>query len=644
MASAIKSFDPKLGLHPDHKVRQPWKIPNGKIRTWPADCRCKPLNLYIAWALFDPSMNPWKKGSEAEVVVSLAGVIDVDCDKGDSSDIPLKASRRLETSPGNFQDFFVYPQPLPMIEAKPVARALHRLTHKEENTDAKGDSTTKDVSHIWRVPGTLNFPNADKIERRKAQGISTEPFLVRWVHQNGGVIDPATIIAAAPAEPERTTRETSNNSSSEGAEKLISALEALHPDVLPKVNPPATLRSFWLETGMAIHSLDWEDKGLEIFDRWSQKSRAYDRDELCDKWDTFKGGDRGVGSIYMWARGEGWTPPKEEIDMSWADAEEVTRETVNASRQQYHFNNNPGAGLGGQSAPVDGPLPLFSEMGPSAPFPIDALGDIMGPAAQAIANMSQIAPAVAAQSILATASLIAANYADIKAPWPGGGAVPLSLFHWTFASSSDRKSSADKLAMRPVREYEKDLKADFAEDMKVYSRDLAAWQGQRKSIMGMKIPDGGDRAAMDERRRRLDEIGPEPEHPLHPRLTTTEPTMEALTVNWKHLHASLGIFSDEGASFIGGYSMSLDKRGQTLGKLCDAWSAKFDRGLRVNEEYIDLDGRRLSMHLMLQPALGMELLGDKTLLDQGFLSRMLIVYPGSIDAKPFRARHLGLFN
>ena len=42
------------------------------------------------------------------------------------------------------------------------------------------------------------------------------------------------------------------------------------------------------------------------------------------------------------------------------------------------------------------------------------------------------------------------------------------------------------------------------------------------------------------------------------------------------------------------------------------------------------------MHLMLQPALGMELLGDKTMLDQGFLSRMLIVYPGSIDAKPFR--------
>ena len=29
----------------------------------------------------------------------------------------------------------------------------------------------------------------------------------------------------------------------------------LNPDVLPKVNPPATLRSFWLEVGMALKDL-----------------------------------------------------------------------------------------------------------------------------------------------------------------------------------------------------------------------------------------------------------------------------------------------------------------------------------------------------------------------------------------------------
>jgi hypothetical protein len=35
------------------------------------------------------------------------------------------------------------------------------------------------------------------------------------------------------------------------------------------------------------------------------------------------------------------------------------------------------------------------------PFPVEALGDIMGPAVQAIANKVQISPSVAAQSVLA---------------------------------------------------------------------------------------------------------------------------------------------------------------------------------------------------------------------------------------------------
>ena len=36
----------------------------------------------------------------------------------------------------------------------------------------------------------------------------------------------------------------------------------LNPDVLPKVNPPATLRSFWLEVGMALK--DWDEVSFSI--------------------------------------------------------------------------------------------------------------------------------------------------------------------------------------------------------------------------------------------------------------------------------------------------------------------------------------------------------------------------------------------
>ena len=75
----------------------------------------------------------------------------------------------------------------------------------------------------------------------------------------------------------------------------------------------------------------------------------------------------------------------------------------------------------GQAAPTPAsePLPLFSKMKNSEPFPVDALGPILGPATLAIANKAQIAPAIAAQSVLATASLVASAYADVASTWKG---------------------------------------------------------------------------------------------------------------------------------------------------------------------------------------------------------------------------------
>jgi hypothetical protein len=46
---------------------------------------------------------------------------------------------------------------LSVEEAKPLARALRLATG--------ADSGTADVAHVWRVPGTLNWPNAAKIAR-----------------------------------------------------------------------------------------------------------------------------------------------------------------------------------------------------------------------------------------------------------------------------------------------------------------------------------------------------------------------------------------------------------------------------------------------------------------------------------------------
>ena len=96
---------------------------------------------------------------------------------------------------------------------------------------------------------------------------------------------------------------------------------------------------------------------------------------------------------------------------------------------------------------------------PTAPYPINALGGVLADAARAIAAKVQCADAMAAQSVLAVASLAAQALADVRLPY--GQTRPLSLFCLTIASSGDRKTSADSEAMAPVRMREKQLREVF---------------------------------------------------------------------------------------------------------------------------------------------------------------------------------------
>ena len=52
-------------------------------------------------------------------------------------------------------------------------------------------------------------------------------------------------------------------------------------------------------------------------------------------------------------------------------------------------------------------LPLFPEMPAAEPYPVGALGPVLGPAALAISHKVQVPEAIAAQSVLAAASLVA---------------------------------------------------------------------------------------------------------------------------------------------------------------------------------------------------------------------------------------------
>src|SRR3546814_15226016 len=92
---------------------------------------------------------------------------------------------------------------------------------------------------------------------------------------------------------------------------------------------------------------------------------------------------------------------------------------------------------------------------------------------------------------------------------------------------------------------------------------------------------------------------------------------------------SMGLFSDEGGTFIGGYGMSDASRlrtGAGLSSFCDGTPVKRVRG---GHGVSILKGRRLSLHVMVQPGIAPGMLADPRLQQQGLQSRRLGGAPAS---------------
>ncbi|MCG3266264.1 DUF3987 domain-containing protein [Yoonia sp. I 8.24] len=125
----------------------------------------------------------------------------------------------------------------------------------------------------------------------------------------------------------------------------------------------------------------------------------------------------------------------------------------------------------------------------------------------------------------------------------------------------------------------------------------------------------------------LSALGAEPAAPPLPDCTVSEPTFEGLTRKYTEGMPSLGIFSDEGGQFLGGYAMSADNRQKTLAALNDLCNPI--RRTRQGDGSLTLYDRRSAIHLMAQPGVARPFLSDDTALGTGFLARFLIAEPTS---------------
>ncbi len=279
----------------------------------------------------------------------------------------------------------------------------------------------------------------------------------------------------------------------------------------------------------------------------------------------------------------------------------------------------------------EGPQLLLRDIPPGAPYPVTALGPLQA-AAEAVQGLTLAPTAIPAQSALAVASLACQGHADVETL---GGTAPLSLYCLTVAASGERKSSCDKPLMDALQTFEKDQAAAYRDEFQSWERKSSLWDAKRKSCLkdaGSHKPEKQLEAEAD-----LRALGNAPQSPLSPDRTCSEPTYEGLTRKFVEGQPSLGIFSDEGGQFLGGFAMSQDNRLKTISALSDLWGGNPIKRTRQGDGCITLYGRRLAIHLMVQPIVARKLLADPMASEQGFLARFLITEPVSKIGSRFNA-------
>ncbi|GBF26761.1 hypothetical protein MnTg02_01802 [bacterium MnTg02] len=170
-------------IEPDKKPRVS-KFRIGDVDGMAAEVRGRATfaNVYVGLHLMRKDLERGRRGKFEDIKAVFGLVIDDDADTDTPCVLPsIPPTLMLITSQQpvvNRQHFFFFTRALMTDEASDLAKLLHRK--------CGGDHGTKDVTHIWRIPGTLNHPNAAKIKR----GRPAEPQPVKLEGVIGKAIDP----------------------------------------------------------------------------------------------------------------------------------------------------------------------------------------------------------------------------------------------------------------------------------------------------------------------------------------------------------------------------------------------------------------------------------------------------------------------
>lgn len=293
--------------------------------------------------------------------------------------------------------------------------------------------------------------------------------------------------------------------------------------------------------------------------------------------------------------------------------------------RNLNTKQNSGETNGRSNSVQEGPFPLQRKIPSAAHYPIDALGQLLGTVTRDIQRIVRAPDAICAQSVLAAAAWAVQGHANIEIE---GRLNPLSLFFCTVGATGERKTAVDDIALAPHLDYEKKLHYDYSDQQKKWERFKCAWEKSKTQALKGKT--------LQARQDELAALGELPPKPLQPLLKITEPSYEGIYKLLMGGQPSVGLFTSEGGQFVGGHAMNQDNALKTASGLSSLWDNGCADRVRSGDGASKLYGRRISIHLMLQPIVAEMLLSNRVLAEQGLLSRFLMAWPEStVGNRPY---------
>jgi hypothetical protein len=262
---------------------------------------------------------------------------------------------------------------------------------------------------------------------------------------------------------------------------------------------------------------------------------------------------------------------------------------------------------------------------PSAwPFPEYMLPKLFSDALEEGARNIQAPVPLVFAAMLAALSISCVGKTLVERP--NGMRSPCGVSLLTFAASGERKSSADRVYMQPVNDFQAKYEVRFAKRLREHMLAMDRWETQKKAADRELKRARKKSLPTEELESAVDALNlVKPVRPKSYKLISEDATPQALLKMLHLYHPVGGVFSSEGATVFNAQTM------QNLGvfnKLMDGDDVHVER---ASSESFVIRNARFVISIMAQLGLGMEVMqkNGNAIRDIGTLARSFFAAPDS---------------